>query len=202
MGSRAEDWNEGAKIDVRTLPESVALLWEAMLRQNPNWDLSEWLNERASEELELLEVHLGRERLRHEQKLHRIENLVKQLKRMRETAQGTTWMDPHQRNLFDVYEAKEDAKTGHSEQIDEIVPLVDLGSLGSDDDPILTIVAEHIISTIEEVDPSRNGVHFEAISKALGTIGIRTEEVDEALSWLLQRSMVFEMDQDVFVIDG
>ena len=45
-------------------------------------------------------------------------------------------------------------------------------------------------------------MHFEAISKALGTIGIRTEEVDEALSWLLQRSMVFEMDQDVFVIDG
>ena len=150
----------------------------------------------------MLEVHLGRERLRHEQKLHRIENLVKQLKRKRETAQGTTWMDPHQRNLFDVYEAKEDATTGQSGQIDEIVPLVDLGSLGSDDDPILTIVAEHIISTIEEVDPSRNGVHFEAISKALGTIGIRTEEVDEALSWLLQRSMVFEMDQDVFVIDG
>jgi len=202
MGSRSEDGNEGSKIDVRTLPESVALLWEAMLRQNPNWDLSEWLNERASEELGLLELHLGRERLRHEQKLHRIENLVKQLKRKRETAQGTTWMDPHQRNLFDVYGAKEGGETEHSEQIDEIVPLVDLGSLGSDDDPILSIVAEHIISTIEEVDPARNGVHFETISKALGTIGIRTDEVDEALSWLLQRSIVFEMNQDVFVIDG
>ena len=202
MAGRSEDGNEGSKIDVRTLPESVALLWEAMLRQNPNWDLSEWLNERASEELELLELHLGRERLRHEQKLHRIENRVKQLKRKRETAQGTRWMDPHQRNLFDVYDSDKDSKRERSDGIDEIVPLVDLGSLGTDDDPILTIVAEHIISTIEEIDPGRNGAHFEEISNALGTLGIRTEEIDEAISWLLQRSLIFEMDQDVFVIDG
>lgn len=111
-------------------------------------------------------------------------------------------MDPHQRNLFDVYDSDKDSKRERSDGIDEIVPLVDLGSLGTDDDPILTIVAEHIISTIEEIDPGRNGAHFEEISNALGTLGIRTDEIDEAISWLLQRSLIFEMDQDVFVIDG
>jgi len=33
-------------------------------------------------------------------------------------------------------------------------------------------------------------------------LGIRTEEIDEALSWLLQRRMVIELDQDVYGIDG
>ena len=77
-----------------------------------------------------------------------------------------------------------------------------MGALGSDDDPILTIVAEHIMSAIEEVDQTKSGVHFDIISNALEPIGIRPEEVDEALSWLIQRSMVFEIEQDTFVISG
>jgi len=187
---------------VRNLPESVAQLWEAMLRQNPSWSLAEWLNERASEELALLEMHLGRERLKHEQKLHRIENLVKQLKRKREAAQGTTWMDPHQRNLFDVYGVERGEKGEDFGEVEEDLPLIDMGALGSDDDPILTIVAEHIMSAIEEVDQTKSGVHFDIISNALEPIGIRPDEVDEALSWLIQRNMVFELDQDTFVIGG
>ena len=35
-----------------------------MLRLDPSWDLSEWLDEQATDELELVESHLGRERLR------------------------------------------------------------------------------------------------------------------------------------------
>ena len=202
MDHNSGEGNEGSRIDVRNLPESVAQLWEAMLRQNPSWSLAEWLNERASEELALLEMHLGRERLRHEQKLHRIENLVKQLKRKREAAQGTTWMDPHQKNLFDVYGVERGAKSGDFGGVEEDLPLIDMGALGSDDDPILTIVAEHIMSAIEEVDQTKSGVHFDIISNALEPIGIRPEEVDEALSWLIQRSMVFEIEQDKFVISG
>ena len=87
MGTNSEEDKSGPKIDIRTLPESVSLLWESMLRKNPNWDLSKWLDERANEELELLESHLGREKLRYEQRLHRIENLSKQMSRRRR-AQG------------------------------------------------------------------------------------------------------------------
>ena len=103
MGTNSEEDKGGPKIDIRTLPESVSLLWESMLRKNPNWDLSKWLDERANEELELLESHLGREKLRYEQRLHRIENLSKQMSRRRESAGASPLPDPNQRNLFDVY---------------------------------------------------------------------------------------------------
>ena len=193
---------KGPRIDVRTLPDSVARLWETMLRLDPQWDLSKWLDERATEELELVEVHLGRERLRLEQRLHRIEALVRKLKRKREIAQGTSWTDPHQRNLFDVYEPATQVKSGESQQPEEVVPLVDLGALGTEDDPLLTIVSEHIMSIIEEAGAADAEIHFDEISDALEPLGIRVDEIDESLAWLLQRRMVIELGQDIFGIGG
>jgi hypothetical protein len=197
-----EDGKKGPRIDVRTLPDSVAQLWETMLRLDPQWDLPKWLDGRATEELELVEVHLGRERLRLEQRLHRIEALVRRLKRKRETAQGTSWTDPHQRNLFDVYEPVTQVESVGGQQPEEVAPLVDLGALGTEDDPLLTIVSEHIMSIIEEAGAAKNEIHFAEISNALEPLGIRVDEIDEALAWLLQRKMVIELDQDVFGIGG
>lgn len=197
-----EDGKEGPRIDVRTLPDSVARLWETMLRLDPQWNLSKWLEERATEELELVEVHLGRERLRLEQRLHRIEALVRRLKRKREAAQGASWTDPHQRNLFDVYETATQVNSVESQQPEEVAPLVDLGALGTEDDPLLTIVSEHIMSTIEEAGAANTGIHFDGISDTLEPLGIRADEIDEALAWLLQRRLIIELDQDVFGIDG
>jgi hypothetical protein len=197
-----EDGKEGPRIDVRTLPDSVARLWETMLRLDPQWNLSKWLEERATEELELVEVHLGRERLRLEQRLHRIEALVRRLKRKREAAQGASWTDPHQRNLFDVYETATQVNSVESQQPEEVAPLVDLGALGTEDDPLLTIVSEHIMSIIEEAGAANTGIHFDGISDALEPLGIRADEIDEALAWLLQRRLIIELDQDVFGIDG
>jgi hypothetical protein len=197
-----EDGKKGPRIDVRTLPDSVAQLWETMLRLDPQWDLPKWLDGRATEELELVEVHLGRERLRLEQRLHRIEALVRRLKRKRETAQGTSWTDPHQRNLFDVYEPVTQVESVGGQQPEEVAPLVDLGALGTEDDPLLTIVSEHIMSIIEEVGAAKNEIHFKEISKTLEPLGIRVDEIDEALAWLLQRKMIIEMGQDVFGIGG
>ena len=108
MDNDPEENASGPRIDVRNLPESVSHLWEAMLRQNPSWDLSKWLDERASEELELLQSHLGRERLRTEQRLHRIENLSKQMKRRGERSRFAHTRDPNQKNLFDVYSLSDD----------------------------------------------------------------------------------------------
>ncbi len=104
MDRSPDDGSGSPRIDVRSLPDSVARLWETMLRLDPSWDLSEWLDKCATDELDLVEGHLGRERLRLEQRLHRIETLVKRLRRQREVAERSTWTDPHQRNLFDVYE--------------------------------------------------------------------------------------------------
>ena len=146
---RGIDDGEGSpRIDVRTLPESVAALWETMLRLDPSWDLAKWLDERAKDELGLVESHLGREKLRVEQRLHRIETLVKRLKRQREV-QGTKMSDPHQKNLFDVF------GSGGVNKADEIEvefegdqAAVDFGSMDVGDDPLLAIVSEHVLGAV------------------------------------------------------
>jgi len=134
MDRSPDDGSGSPRIDVRSLPDSVARLWETMLRLDPSWDLSEWLDECATDELELVEGHLGRERLRLEQRLHRIETLVKRLRRQREVAERSTWTDPNQRNLFDVYE-KDGSETVSEGEVDEGEAAVDFGSLDAGDDP-------------------------------------------------------------------
>ena len=201
MDSNPEEGKGGPKIDIRTLPESVSLLWESMLRKNPNWDLSKWLDERANEELELLESHLGRERLRYEQRLHRIENLSKQMRRRRESIGGSAISDPKQRNLFDVYEpTNKDGLSDESET--EIGPLVDFGSLSTDDDLLLAYISQRILIAIEDSSGRGEGLHFDEIVRLLESPGINSEDIDEAISWLLQNKEIIEIERDVFVVEG
>tara|TARA_Y100000588_G_scaffold140805_1_gene154744 strand:+ start:7430 stop:8038 length:609 start_codon:yes stop_codon:yes gene_type:complete len=202
MEGNPEEDKSGRKIDVRTLPDSVSHLWEAMLRQNPNWDLAKWLEERATEELELLESHLGRERLRYEQRLHRIENLAKQMKRRREGSGGTAISDPNQRNLFDVYGPTKNEVSKGSTDVEGADPLVDFGILGADDDPLLAYVSQKILISIEDANVVGKGMHFDDIIGLLESSVISAEDVDESISWLLQRKEIIEIERDVFVIGG
>lgn len=197
---RAPDEGGGSpRIDIRALPDSVARLWETMLRLDPSWDLADWLDERANEELGLVEGHLGRERLRLEQRLHRLETLVKRLKRQREVVERTTWTDPNQRNLFDVFEKGEVVEKVEVDEGLEGLPAVDFGSLEAGDDPLLAIVAEHVISIIEKAsDENPEPVHFDSLLEELIPLGIRADEVDEAVAWLLQRSVIVELGEDAF----
>ena len=197
---RAPDEGGGSpRIDIRALPDSVARLWETMLRLDPSWDLADWLDERANEELGLVEGHLGRERLRLEQRLHRLETLVKRLKRQREVVERTTWTDPNQRNLFDVFEKGEVVEKVEVDEGLEGLPAVDFGSLEAGDDPLLAIVAEHVISIIEKAsDENPEPVHFDSLLEELTPLGIRVDEVDEAVAWLLQRSVIVELGEDAF----
>ena len=201
MDHAQDDGSGSPRIDVRSLPDSVARLWETMLRLDPSWDLSEWLDKCATDELELVEGHLGRERLRLEQRLHRIETLVKRLRRQREVTERSTWTDPNQRNLFDVYE-KDVSDVVPDNVDDEGVAAVDYGSLDIDDDPLLAIVAEHVLSIIEEaLEEGSNQVHFDSLVNELDTVGIRADEIDEAVAWLLQRRAITELEQDSFGLD-
>ena len=177
MERAPEDGKGSPRIDVRTLPESVARLWETMLRLDPSWDLSSWLDERALEELELVESHLGRERLRLEQRLHRIETLVKRLKRQREVV-GTGIEDPHQKNLFDIYEIGSKSTERDSEADQEGEPAVQFGSFDVGDDPLLAIVAEHVLGLLEL--HSLEGpapVHFDSLMGNLVPLGIRVDDL-------------------------
>lgn len=202
MERTPEDGKESPRIDVRTLPESVARLWETMLRLDPSWDLSSWLDERALEELELVESHLGRERLRLEQRLHRIETLVKRLKRQREVV-GTGIEDPHQKNLFDIYEINSKSTQKDSETSDEGEPAVHFGSFDVGDDPLLAIVAEHVLGLLEL--RSLEGpapVHFDSLMGNLIPLGIRVDDLDEAIAWLLQSELIIEIEEDSFSLSG
>ena len=199
MDRAPDDGGGSPRIDIRALPDSVARLWETMLRLDPSWDLADWLDERANEELELVEGHLGRERLRLEQRLHRLETLVKRLKRQREVVERTTWTDPNQRNLFDVFEKGEVVEKVEVDEGLEGLPAVDFGSLEAGDDPLLAIVAEHVISIIEKAsDENPEPVNFDSLLEELTPLGIRADEVDEAGAWLLQRSVIVELGEDAF----
>ena len=198
MERAPEDGRKSPRIDVRTLPESVARLWETMLRLDPSWDLSSWLDEKALEELELVESHLGRERLRLEQRLHRIETLVKRLKRQREVV-GTGIDDPHQKNLFDIYETSSKSKQKDSETSEEGEPAVNFGSLDVGDDPLRAIVAEHVLGLLDL--RSLEGpapVHFDSLMGDLIPLGIRVDDLDEAIAWLLQSELIIEIEEDSF----
>jgi hypothetical protein len=189
MDTNSEEGQGGPKIDIRTLPESVSLLWESMLRENPNWDLAKWLDDRANEELELLESHLGRERLRYEQRLHRIENLSKQMKRRRESMGGTAVSDPNQRNLFDVYGPSNIVEeSGNLDQ--EMGPLVDFGTLSTGDDLLLAYISQKVLIAIEDSNRGREGLHIDDIIQLLESPGINTEDIDESISWLLQKKEI------------
>ena len=201
MDRSPDDGSGSPRIDVRSLPDSVARLWETMLRLDPSWDLSEWLDECATDELELVEGHLGRERLRLEQRLHRIETLVKRLRRQREVTERSTWTDPNQRNLFDVYE-KDSSEAVSEDEVDEGEAAVDFGSLDAGDDPLLAIVSEHVLSVIEAaLEKGTDRVPFDRLVDQLDAVGIRADEIDEAVAWLLQRRVISELEQDCFGLD-
>ena len=201
MDRSPDDGSGSPRIDVRSLPDSVARLWETMLRLDPSWDLSEWLDECATDELELVEGHLGRERLRLEQRLHRIETLVKRLRRQREVTERSTWTDPNQRNLFDVYE-KDSSEAVSEDEVDEGEAAVDFGSLDAGDDPLLAIVSEHVLSVIEAaLEEGTDRVPFDYLVDQLDAVGIRADEIDEAVAWLLQRRVISELEQDCFGLD-
>ena len=111
-------------------------------------------------------------------------------------------MDPHQKNLFDVYE--KDMEEGVSQQAEsEGEAAVDFGSLDADDDPFLAIVSEHILGLIEEsIENGEEQLHFDRLVAELEGFGIRTDEIDEAVSWLLHRRVIIELEEDSFGLNG
>jgi len=199
MERGGEEGSESSRIDVNTLPDSLVRLWDTMLRIDPNWDLVAWLEERADDELELVEAHLGRERLRLEQRLHRIETLVKKLKRQREVAGPDLLGDPHQKNLFDIFDKSVNTESSKALPEENDEPVVSGGIMGVDDDPLLAIVAEHILGTIEVASlEDSSPVHFDDIIDRLQPMGISVDEVDEAIAYLLQHRQIIEIEQDFF----
>jgi hypothetical protein len=119
-------------------------------------------------------------------------------------AEGIIRKDPHQKNLFDIYENENKHEVEMEKGEDEVegFPAVDYTNLEFGDDPLLAIVSEHIIHVMEILNSKGlTSIHFDLLLQELSEIGIRDNEVDEAITWLLQRQIVIELEQDHFALD-
>jgi hypothetical protein len=204
MSVNPSDNDERPRLDASTLPDELQRLWDTMLRLDPDWDMYEWLTERANEEMKIINANLGREKMRLEQRIARLEALANRIGRDIELDENGT----RQCNLFDAFDSNspviEDEGDGFEEDWEPHPASAHLNYLpdGIGDDPLLAICAQTILVHLEqkEVD-GQLPVTLEALGLALIPRGIESEELVEALEWLLEQGSVIEINQNEFVLD-
>ena len=203
MSRQPSDRDERPRLDASALPEEVQRLWETMLRLDPNWDMHAWLSERAQEEMKLVEANLGREKMRLEQRISRIEALANRIGRERELDEE----DPHQRNLFDLFGSESAQVKEETEQEETWEPhpaAVHIGYLSDDagDDPLLAVCAQSILLQLEEAAASGLlPVSLESLGEELIPRGIESDELVEALEWLLEQGRLVEVEENEFILE-
>jgi len=201
MSRRPNDSDEPPQLDASSLPQRVQQLWETMLRLDPSWDIHEWLDSRAGEELKLVGANLAREKMRLEQRIGRLETLAAQIGRREELVEK----DPYQSNLFDAFGPLDnEAETEEVDDDDwEPHPAVShIRNLPEDggDDPLLAVCAQSILLEIEQAGAANTlPVSLGTLGEALIPRGIDSEELIEALEWLLGIGEVIEVAEDEFV---
>ena len=55
MSGVPTDHDERPRLDASTLPDELQRRWDTMLRLDPDWDMNDWLIERANEEMKIIE---------------------------------------------------------------------------------------------------------------------------------------------------
>ena len=173
-----------------------------MLRLDPDWDMNDWLIERANEEMKIIEANLGREKMRLEQRISRLEALANRIGRDIELDEGGT----HQCNLFDAFgpNPPDENDDGLEEGAWELHPAsAHLNYLPDDigDDPLLAVCAQAILLHIE--DSAGKGelpVTLETLGVALLSRGIESDELVEALEWLLEQGSISEVAENEFIL--
>ena len=58
MSVNPTDHDERPRLDASTLPDELQRLWDTMLRLDPDWDMYEWLTERANEEMKRFQTQI------------------------------------------------------------------------------------------------------------------------------------------------
>lgn len=189
-------------IDIAGLPNSVAMLCDTMLRIDPEWSLDRWLDRCATEELELASSHLGREKMRLEQRLRRVEDIAKQLGRTQET-NVSIHKDSFQRNLFDVYDADGSENDEIGKILNEAARAASIPSpIATDDDPLLAIISARILDMAESAHAEgTDSISWEEVTEELIPGGISEEEVDEAFAHLIQNEQLIEFVFGKFIIN-
>ena len=68
-----------AKVRLEHMPPAVKKLVDTMLGINPNFDIEDWLVQKAEEDLSLINLDLEREKTQLKQRIHRLESLAERL---------------------------------------------------------------------------------------------------------------------------
>jgi len=196
-----EDGSTGKKnpMDIKGLPDSVTTLCDTMMKMDPNWSLLEWLDLRATEELDLAASHLGREKIRLEQRLSRVDDIARHMGRLNE-ANSMSRQDPLQRNLFDVYDG---AKKTQQPTVAEILESAanDAPPI-TDDDPMLSMISLRILDMIEQANAEGcEFITWDDILHELIPSNLQEEEVEEAIAHLVQRGEIIEFKYGQFCLN-
>ncbi len=199
MSGSPSDHDERPRLDASALPDELQRLWDTMLRLDPEWDMFQWLTERADEEMKIIEANLGREKMRLEQRISRLEALASRIGRDIELDEGGT----RQSNLFDVFsgnysieEQEEDEAAWNPHPASAHLHYLpdDIG-----DDPLLAVCAQSILLHMEQ--KSEMGglpMTLENLGLALVPRGIESDELVEALEWLLEQGTIIEVEENLF----
>ena len=204
--SMAEDSRDKSerRLRVDQMPLAVKRLVDTMLGIDPNFEIEDWLIQKANEDLALIELDIERERKQLEQRIHRLESLAKRLapEDIREVPKGQT-------NLFDCFDIPLPLKhlTDRIEDITDEEPhpagtFINLLPNDGCDDPLLAVTAQMMLIVAQEkVGKGASWIDLDDLFLPLLENGISQEECDEALDHLLITSQIHEIDDDCFIPD-
>ena len=202
----AEDSRDKSERRLRLdqMPVAVKRLVDTMIGIDPNFEIEDWLIQKANEDLALIELDIERERKQLEQRIYRLESLAKRLapEDIREVPKGQT-------NLFDCFDIPLPLKhlTNRIEDITDEEPhpagtFINLLPNDGCDDPLLAVTAQMMLIVAQEkVGKGASWIDLEALFSPLLENGISQEECDEALDHLLITSQIHEIDDDCFIPD-
>ena len=202
-GSTPEDQGS-QEVETFAMPESVIQMWDLMIGIDPTWDIKQWLNDRAIEQMELLSGEFEQEHLRTRQRLFRLENLSRRFGNI-----SPSQTDSGQSNLFDEFAlsaVKESPphKT-KSTPIEETEPsplsfLTDYFPDTPNDDPLLALVSHLVLLELESAQHGGSrSLTGKEIHELMTPRGIDINEVEEAIDHLLKHELIIEIDDDVFI---
>ena len=203
MAEDSRDKSE-RRLRVDQMPLAVKRLVDTMIGINPDFEIEDWLIQKANEDLALIELDIERERKQLEQRIHRLESLAKRLapEDIREVPKGQT-------NLFDCFDIPLPLKhlTDRIEDITDEEPhpagtFINLLPNDGCDDPLLAVTAQMMLIVAQEkVGKGASWIELEDLFSPLLENGISQEECDEALDHLLITSQIHEIDDDCFIPD-
>ncbi len=208
QSSMSEHKSHGNKSSVKIddLPLEIQQLNDIMLGIQPDWNVFDWIAEKALMEMELIECDLEKERLHAEQRLHRIQDLARRFPE-NETE------DPYQRNLFDCFDVDDHSTftrlsdraqlaEEHDAESAFVNMVVDVNPDTNFDDPLLAISCQIILMGVEKsIAKGQPFATIETMIHQAKSHNLSAAETEEALDFLISTGQLIEIDDDCFILN-